>query len=83
LHFQRIQKWINVEPIGYIYDRLKKNRPNSININCAVSETNGKAKFLLNHGDTEMLSGLCENYDQRHIERINYENNITKSYTKK
>ena len=62
-----------MEPIKSVYDRLVTNRPNSINLNCAVSDTDGTAEFLSNEGYTEMLSGLKSEYDKRHIDRINGE----------
>jgi hypothetical protein len=49
---------INIEPIETVYDKLVVNIPFCININCAVSNTNGKAEFILNKGYTEMISGL-------------------------
>lgn len=83
LYFETNNNWrgVNIEPIKNIFNRLKTNRPNSININCAISERNGQSKFLLNHGHTEMLSGLSEHIDPRHRTRINYENNHTNSYS--
>lgn len=75
LYFENTNNWtgINVEPIVSVYERLKTNRPNSININCAVSDSDGYAEFLCNVGYTEMLSGLKSEYDSRHIDRINNE----------
>ena len=75
LFFETTHNWkgINVEPIKLVYDRLVTNRPNCININCAVSDCNGNAEFLCNNGYTEMLSGLKSEYDNRHLDRINGE----------
>lgn len=75
LFFETTHNWrgINVEPIKTVYDRLVTNRPNCININCAVSDNNGFAEFLCNDGYTEMLSGLKSEYDNRHLDRINGE----------
>jgi FkbM family methyltransferase len=75
LFFETTHNWtgINVEPIKSVYDRLVTNRPNCININCAVSNSDGTAEFLCNNGYTEMLSGLKSEYDNRHIDRINGE----------
>jgi FkbM family methyltransferase len=50
------------------------NRPKCININCAVSDKNGKSEFIVNTGYTEMLSGLKETYDERHFNRLRNEN---------
>jgi FkbM family methyltransferase len=75
LFFETTHNWvgINIEPIKSVYDRLVTNRPNCININCAVSDSDGIADFLSNDGYTEMLSGLKSEYDNRHIDRINGE----------
>jgi len=75
LFFETNHNWtgINIEPLEHVYNRLINNRQKSININCAISDTNGKAEFLSNVGYTEMLSGLKSEYDERHIERINGE----------
>lgn len=76
LYFERNNNWngINIEPIKKIFDSLVKNRPNDININCAVCNHNGETEFYLNEGYTEMLSGIKDNYDKRHLERLNNEN---------
>ena len=75
LFFERERGWkgINVEPIKEVYDRLVANRPACININCAISETNGSAEFIQNCGYTEMISGLKEHYDPRHAARLSRE----------
>jgi FkbM family methyltransferase len=38
-------KGLNIEPVPYTFERLVKNRPDSINVNAALSSTNGKAIF--------------------------------------
>ena len=53
---------------------LVENRPSDVNINCAVCNRDGEADFYLNEGYTEMLSGIIENYDARHLERLMNEN---------
>jgi FkbM family methyltransferase len=75
LFFETTHNWkgINVEPLKPVYDRLVTNRPNCININCAVSDCDGTAEFVYNDGYTEMLSGLKSEYDNRHLDRINGE----------
>ena len=75
LYFEETNQWtgINVEPIPEVYSRLIKNRPNCINLNCAVSNNDGIAEFILNKGYTEMISGLKDNFDNRHIHRLNNE----------
>jgi FkbM family methyltransferase len=72
LYFEKTNNWkgINIEPIKSVYERLTTNRPNSININCAVNDINGPCEFVCNSGYTEMLSGLKSEYDERHMQRI-------------
>ena len=75
IFFENQRGWtgINVEPIKSVYDNLVINRPKCINVNCAISEINGTADFIINSGYTEMLSGLKDTYDPRHLERLNNE----------
>ena len=44
LYFEENNNWtgVNVEPIKKVYDDLVVNRPNCINLNCAVSINDGK-----------------------------------------
>jgi FkbM family methyltransferase len=83
LYFERQNTWtgVNVEPIKAVYDKLVVNRPCSINLNCAVSDIDGTAQFYCNTGYTQMLSGLKNNYDKRHFERLNRENRENNSVT--
>ena len=83
LFFEESRGWtgINIEPIKDIYEKLQNNRPACININCAISETEGTADFIFNHGYTEMISGLKDHYDPRHISRLQRENDRFKSHT--
>jgi len=83
LYFQKNNKWsgINIEPIKKVYDKLIINRPNDININCAVCNYDGKTEFICNTGYTEMISGIKDTYDTRHYNRLNYENNKMNSST--
>ena len=84
LYFEKYNKWtgINIEPINNVFNKLMKNRPDCINLNYAVCNYNGETDFLLNIGNTEMLSGIKESYDNRHLNRLNHENNIYSSNTK-
>lgn len=77
LFFENKLNWtgINIEPIPDVYTTLTKTRPTCINLNCAISETDGDADFRINTGYTEMLSGLQAYYDPRHLQRIQSENN--------
>ena len=83
LYFERYNGWtgINIEPIESVYNKLVTNRPFCININCAVSNTDGNAEFILNKGYTEMISGLKSSYDGRHLSRLQKENIMTNSTT--
>jgi FkbM family methyltransferase len=77
LYFEKNNNWtgINVEPIQNVYDSLVVNRPNCINLNCAVCNNDGVADFISNSGYTEMLSGLKSEYDSRHLNRLHNEVN--------
>lgn len=74
LFFERERGWtgINIEP-SHMFADLCKNRPNCINLNVAVSDTDGTAEFLDIDGNPGMLSGLHANYDPRHLQRIERE----------
>lgn len=72
IYFEENNNWtgINIEPIKSTYDKLIENRPKCINLNCAISNENGTAEFILNKGYTEMISGLKSQFDPRHKERL-------------
>lgn len=75
LYFEENNNWtgICIEPIAKIYDELKLNRPECININCAIDMKDGKSDFILNDGYSEMISGLKTYYDSRHFDRLDNE----------
>ena len=77
LYFEKNNNWkgINIEPIKKVYNDLIFNRPNSININCAICNNDGETEFICNKGYTEMLSGIKNSFDDRHLNRIKKENN--------
>lgn len=83
IYFEKTNNWtgINVEPIIPVYNKLIINRPNNINLNCAVCNKDGTATFVCNTGYTEMISGLLENYDERHHQRLQRENQSTGAST--
>jgi FkbM family methyltransferase len=83
LYFEQKHNWngVNIEPLQHIYTKLLTNRPNNINLNCAVSNEEGLFDFYSNNGYTEMLSGLKNSYDPRHLERLERENSEKKSNT--
>lgn len=76
LYFEENNNWtgVNVEPIKEVYNDLVVNRPNCINKNCAVCNNDGKTEFLCNRGYTEMILGIKDTFDSRHIERLQIEN---------
>ncbi len=78
LYFNKNHNWrgINIEPNYEIYKRLKVNRPNDININCAIANYNGMGEFIKVGGESEMISGLTSTYDDRHYERMKRETDI-------
>ena len=83
LYFEKNNNWtgINIEPIKNIFDNLVSNRPNNINLNCAVCNTDGETEFLCNTGYTEMISGIKDMFDSRHLQRLQRENNQMGSTT--
>jgi FkbM family methyltransferase len=58
-----------------VFNKLLKNRPKCININCAVDKKNGTAEFIQNQGYSEMISGLKAQFDPRHMTRLKNELN--------
>lgn len=72
LFFERERGWtgIHCEPIPEVFARLMLYRPCAVNLNVAVSETNGEAEFFRNTACTEMLSGLVDQFDPRHAQRV-------------
>lgn len=84
MYFEENNNWtgINVEPIKKVYNNLLVNRPNCININCAVCNNDGKTEFICNTGYTEMISGIKDTFDQRHKKRLLRENKLHNSTTK-
>jgi len=63
---------ICIEPNPDVFVQLKKNRQ-SLNYNVCISDTEGSVVFRKIVGYSEMLSGILEFMDQKHIDRINDE----------
>jgi len=84
LYFEKTHNWtgINIEPIEKVFAELVINRPHNININCAVCNNDGETEFLCNEGYTEMISGIRDTFDSRHLERLLKENIQMGSTTK-
>ena len=83
LYFENNNHWtgINIEPIKTVFDKLVLNRPNSVNLNCAVCNEDGETEFLCNTGYTEMISGIKNTFDSRHLQRLHHENSQMGSTT--
>jgi FkbM family methyltransferase len=79
LYFEKTHGWtgFNIEPIKTVYEKLVENRPACVNIQCAVSDKDGVAEFFCNTGYTEMISGLKDSFDKRHVARLQRENKET------
>jgi FkbM family methyltransferase len=82
-YFENNNHWtgINIEPIKGVFDKLVLNRPNCVNLNCAVCNEDGETEFLCNTGYTEMISGIKNTFDPRHLNRLHSENNEMGSST--
>jgi len=61
-----------VEPIPDVFRKLIENRRSTAVHGC-VGPQSGRAKFRIVTGYAEMLSGLVDRYDPRHLERIRKE----------
>jgi FkbM family methyltransferase len=85
LYFERYNNWsgINIEPIKTVFEKLEVNRtkPNNINLNVAVCNFDGETDFYRNTGYTEMISGIISTFDNRHLQRLAYENSATDGET--
>ncbi|QXE92327.1 FkbM family methyltransferase [Geomonas subterranea] len=70
-HLERNLGWtgIAVEPIPEVFRKLKANR-GGILVNACIAAKPGTAKFQVVSGYAEMLSGLVDEYDPQHQQRI-------------
>lgn len=75
--FEKELGWTGIcfEPIKECYETLVAERPNSICINKCAYSSNGKVQFNRVEGYAETLSGIVQNYDERHKTRIDSEIN--------
>jgi len=71
LFFEKTLGWkgVAIEPIPATFEKLKSNR-SCDTVNACVGPTDGEVEFLVIEGPSEMLSGIIDNYDARHLERI-------------
>lgn len=69
--FEQVRGWrgICIEPLPGPFAQLEASRSARC-INCAVGDTEGQQEFLAVEGYGEMLSGLIDEMDPRHIARI-------------
>ena len=63
---------ICVEPLPNSFEKLVDSRKCK-SFNVAINNDNSEIEFLKIDGYSEMLSGILENYDKRHLERIDRE----------
>lgn len=63
---------ICVEPLPNSFEKLVNSRKCK-SFNVAINNDNSEIEFLKIDGYSEMLSGILENYDKRHLERIDRE----------
>jgi FkbM family methyltransferase len=72
--FEKNMDWMGicVEPIPEVFERLKMNRK-CLCVNAGLSDKTGQATFWKIEGYSEMLSGLEENYNEQHKQRIRKE----------
>lgn len=73
--FEKELDWTGIclEPIPHVFDQLQKNRNCLCIRGCAGTEHNAIQHFLQISGYSEMLSGLMDKFDPRHIDRIMHE----------
>lgn len=72
LERQRHWTGLCVEPNPDVFRELQKNRSCSL-MNACVGNTVGEVTFRVIEGYAEMLSGIVEYYDARHLDRIQME----------
>ena len=75
--FERSRNWTGlcIEPIPEVFARLRSNRHCSV-WNCCILDEEKEVTFRSVFPPLEMLSGILEFFDQRHIDRINAEVSI-------
>lgn len=72
--FERYRNWTGlcVEPIPEVFAQLDKNR-SCIKANYCIGKKDGPERFLRIKGYSEMLSGIYDNYEESHLQRIKSE----------
>lgn len=61
-----------IEPLPETFEKLRQNRRCEV-YNVAITDKEGEIEFQQIIGQSEMLSGILENYDERHTKRIERE----------
>jgi FkbM family methyltransferase len=74
VYFERALGWrgLCVEPIPDVFAELQKNR-SAVCVRACIARGKGTREFLRATGYAEMLSGIADTYDPRHLERIRKE----------
>lgn len=69
--FEKEMGWTGlcIEPIPEIFERLQSNRK-ALCVQGCVSDQEEEKEFMRIFGNVEMLSGLLDHYDPKHLERI-------------
>jgi len=81
--FEKERNWsgLLIEPNPVEYNKMPEHpRPNSVTENCAISDVEMDINFLSIEGPCNVLSGIMEFYNPQHMERINRELEMYKSY---
>tara|TARA_B110000483_G_scaffold243416_1_gene333109 strand:- start:1950 stop:2675 length:726 start_codon:yes stop_codon:yes gene_type:complete len=73
--FEKVLKWngLAIEPLPSAFEKLQANRECTA-VNACVNDVDGEVSFMAVDGYAEMLSGIIDRYDDRHIARIKREN---------
>jgi len=83
--FEMERNWsgLLIEPNPVEFNKKDQNpRPNSFFENCAISDFESDINFLSIEGPCNVLSGIVEFYNPKHLERINRELDMYSSYPK-
>jgi FkbM family methyltransferase len=74
LYFEKAMEWkgLCIEPNPNVFAKLIANR-HSTNLNVCVGNGNKTVRFTMIEGYSEMLSGISDAYNEKHLDRINRE----------
>lgn len=74
VYLERERGWqgIAVEPIPEVFNRLQRNRRCQC-LNACIGKADGTVRFQALDGYSQMLSGIVDEYDERHLDRIGKE----------